>query len=285
MIEITEDIINMGVQAVTFSGGGEPLIYPQLIDVLKKLTQSSVRFAALTNGSYLSGETAELFAYHGTWVRVSIDGWDNESYSKYRGVSHDEFDLVMENIEKFKRLDGSCCLGASVIVDRKNANHVLEIISRLRDLGVNSVKISPCIVSNKSAENNAYHQPVFEVVRKQVLQAKDSMEDHEFEIFDAYHKLDDRFGKQYTWCPYSQVLPVIGADMNIYPCQDKAYNLDNGVIGCVSDISFRDLWSADKDRFFKINPSRDCNHHCVANTKNHMLLEYLNADKEHLGFV
>lgn len=41
----------------------------------------------------------------------------------------------------------------------------------------------------------------------------------------------------------------------------------------------------DKNGFFKVNPSRVCNHHCVANEKNQMILEYLDADAAHLGFV
>jgi MoaA/NifB/PqqE/SkfB family radical SAM enzyme len=64
MLEIVNDIIEMGVMAVTFSGGGEPLIYPYLSEVLKKLADSPVSFATLTNGSRLSGEISEIFAHH-----------------------------------------------------------------------------------------------------------------------------------------------------------------------------------------------------------------------------
>ena len=49
--------------------------------------------------------------------------------------------------------------------------------------------------------------------------------------------------------------------------------------------SFKDFWFANKDKFFKINPSVHCNHHCVADSKNKIVLEYLEADKQHLGFV
>ena len=73
--------------------------------------------------------------------------------------------------------------------------------------------------------------------------------------------------------------------MNIYPCQDKAYNLDNGLIGSIKDKSFKEFWNNDKKKFFKINPSCDCQNHCVANTKNKMILDYLNVDKIHQDFV
>ena len=74
MFEILEDLEEMGVEAVTFSGGGEPFCYPHLKETVKRLSETKIRFAALTNGSKLEGEIAELFAHFGTWIRISIDG-------------------------------------------------------------------------------------------------------------------------------------------------------------------------------------------------------------------
>ena len=106
-----------------------------------------------------------------------------------------------------------------------------------------------------------------------------------FEIFDSYHTQLESFAKPYRWCSYSQILPVIGADLNIYPCQDKAYNLDEGLIGSTKNIRFKNFWFSDKNKFFKIDPSIHCDHHCVANEKNKIVLEYLGVNKEHLDFI
>lgn len=285
MAEIIEDIISMGVKAVTFSGGGEPLIYPWLPETLQSLAAAGVPFATLTNGACLSGEAAELFARFGTWVRVSIDGWDGPSYAAYRGVSEGMFDQVMRNMEAFKKIGGPCFLGISLIVDEKNADHVYELIERLHGFGADSVKVSPCVISNLGSENNAYHQPLFARVKEQIERAKGAFSGTAFEIFDAYHELDERFDKNYTWCPYCQILPVIGADLNVYTCQDKAYNLDSGLLGSIKEMRFRDFWMQGKEKFFRVNPSRDCSHHCVAHRKNCLVLEYLEADLDHLGFV
>lgn len=285
MMEIIDDIAEMKIKAVTFSGGGDPFYYPYFPDTVKKLSQTSVKFASLTNGARLDGEIAEIFAHKGTWLRISIDGWDDESYSFYRGVQKGEFTKVMGNMENFRKMDGKCLLGASLIVDHTNAEHVYAFIGRLKDTGVDSVKVSPCIVSNYGRVNNEYHSHIFNKVKDQIVLAKERLEDDRFEIFDAYHELDEKFKKEYTWCPYLQILPVIGADLNIYPCQDKAYNLAEGLIGSIRDRRFRDFWFDDKSKFFKINPSLVCNHHCVANAKNKIIMEYLNIDESHQGFV
>ena len=90
----------MGVRAVTFSGGGDPFCYPHLLDAAQALADSKIAFAALTNGSRLSGEVAELFAHRATWLRVSIDGWDGPSYARYRGVKEGEFAKVLANMSR-----------------------------------------------------------------------------------------------------------------------------------------------------------------------------------------
>ena len=285
MMEIIEDIIEIGVKAVTFSGGGDPFCYPYLAETVKKLTMSPVKFASLTNGSKVEGEIAEIFAYNATWLRISIDGWDNKSYSSYRKVSNEEFTKVMNNIKQFKKLEGKCYLGISLIVDKNNVTQIYDFIKRLKDTGVDSVKVSPCIVSNNGNENNEYHKPFYCEAKGLINKAKNDFEDDGFEIFDSYHELDTKFKKDYTWCPFLQILPVIGADSNIYSCQDKAYNVDAGLLGSISDQRFKNFWFSDKNNFFKINPSRDCDHHCIANRKNVLVLEYLNADKEHLSYV
>ena len=93
------------------------------------------------------------------------------------------------------------------------------------------------------------------------------------------------FAKAYTWCPYMQIKPVIGADLNVYACQDKAYNLAEGLVFSIRERRFREAWFANKVQFFQINPSQVCNHHCVVNDGNKMIHEYLAADPEHLAFV
>ncbi len=285
MMEIVDDIIEMKVQAVTFSGGGDPFCYPYLEETVEKLAASPVKFAALTNGARLTGRIAERFARHATWLRISMDGWDDASYRHYRGVGDGEYTRILNNMAAFMALRPACYLGVSMIIDRDNASHIFEMVSRLKAVGVNSVKLSPCIVDNEGGRNNAYHQPIFEQVKEQIQKTRSELADPSFEIYDAYHELDDKFQKTYEWCPYLQVLMVIGADQNVYSCQDKAYNLQDGLLGSIRNQRFRDFWMTGKEKFFKIDPSRVCGHHCVANGKNLMVLEYLNADPDHLGFV
>lgn len=285
MFEIIDDLDAMGVKSITFSGGGEPLTYRYIRETLQKISQTKIKFASLTNGSKINGEIAEIFAKFGTWIRVSIDGWDDESYAKYRGVKVGEFSKIIKNMQNFAKIGGKCLLGVSIIIDKDNAKEIENMVKLFCDIGVQSIKLSPCITHNEAHLTNKYHSQFFEYTKNKCKDIAQKYSNSSCQIFDSYHLQLETFNKSYDWCPYLQICPVIGADLNIYACHDKAYNLQSGLLFSIKDRSFKEAWMSDKKNFYKIKPCKDCNHHCVVDEKNKILLEYLNADKEHLEFV
>ncbi|ARJ66512.1 radical SAM protein [Magnetospirillum sp. ME-1] len=285
MFEITEDIIEMGVKAVTFSGGGEPLLYKPLPDVIDRLAAGGVKVATLTNGANLKGRMAEAFAKHGTWVRISVDAWDDASYVKSRGAKPGEFGKLLDNIKAFTDTGTKCVLGISFIVGQENHTRLAEIAQLFKQAGANHVKMSGAIVSNEVAGNNAYHAGIKDEVARQIAQAQ-ALNDDTFHVLNHYHDLDERFQKDYHICPFLQFLTVIGADLQVYTCQDKAYTVE-GTLGSIENRRFKDYWLSEENRsrVFGFDPSKLCGHHCVSHAKNVEIMEYLSLDPEHGVFV
>jgi wyosine [tRNA(Phe)-imidazoG37] synthetase (radical SAM superfamily) len=124
MLSSAHEFVSMGVKAVTFSGGGEPLLYKPLPDVIEILAAGGVRVASLTNGFNLKGHVADAFVKHGTWVRISLETWDDESYVKSRGAKARDFSRLIENIRAFTARDTQCVLGVSLIVGQDNHQHI-----------------------------------------------------------------------------------------------------------------------------------------------------------------
>lgn len=285
MYELIQDFSTMGVRAVTFSGGGEPLLYPGIDKVITKLDQEGIKVGCLTNGALLKGTVADAVANHCTWIRVSIDGWDGESYAKSRGVKKDEFEKVLFNIQAFNEKKARCVLGISFIVTEANASHIFEFAKRAKEIGVRTIKISGCVVSNNGHENAAYHTGIFSKVRDQIEMCQ-SISSERFEILDHYHEQMKSFDKPYRSCPSLSLLTVIGADCNVYSCQDKAYT-DSGYLGSIKNMSFREFWNS-KDAIearSRISPQNSCQHHCVAHRKNMLLTEVLEIDPDHAPFI
>ncbi|MEJ1384314.1 MAG: radical SAM protein [Candidatus Sedimenticola sp. (ex Thyasira tokunagai)] len=286
MFEIVDDLVVMGVKAVTFSGGGEPLIYKPLPQVIERLAAGGVKIACLTNGSNLKGEVADAFATHGTWIRISLDGYDEASYSKARGVPEGSFAKLMANMSSFSSRHSGCVLGAAYIIDQQNHQGIYDVCSRLKDAGANHVKLSGVIVGNSVEENNVYHETIKEATWRQIEQAR-RLEDESFTLIDAYHDMDDRgWSKPYTNCPHLLFRPVIGADCGVYTCHDKAYTKE-GMLGSIKETSFREFWMSEENRkqLYDFDPSISCHHHCVAHSSNLVLQEYLELNSEHMFFV
>jgi MoaA/NifB/PqqE/SkfB family radical SAM enzyme len=275
MLEIIQDIISMGVRAVTFSGGGEPTTYPRFAEIVNKIAESKIKFAMLTNGSLFSDDIADIFAKKGSWVRVSIDGWDRESYKNFRGA--DDFDRVIENIHNFK--SSKCLLGVNIVVNKDNAEHLYDLYKVISSANISTIKISPCVVSDSIYENTKYHDPLKNTVENETRRI---YSDSKIHISNTYQEQLNGFLKNYTWCPNIQIRPVIGADQCIYSCHDKAYKKD-GLLGSFKNTSFKDAW--ERANKFKINPNKVCKHHCIAHNKNTIVLSYLEIYRDHISFV
>lgn len=86
MLEIVRDMSDMGVKAVTFSGGGEPLLYPHIEETMERVLDAGIDLSVITNGSLLFGHKAELLA-HSKWVRISVESISDEEYCNIRGIA------------------------------------------------------------------------------------------------------------------------------------------------------------------------------------------------------
>ena len=285
MAEIVEDCIAMGVRAVTFSGGGEPLIYPQIVETVRGLAAGGIRIGCLTNGVALRGAIADAFAEHATWVRVSIDAAGGAAYARSRGVAPSTFRRVIDNVSAFAARAARATIGFSFIVTRENAGDIRAFCALARDAGARHVKLSACVVSNDVGENNRYHAEIAERVAEHI-QAAHELEGDGFSILDHYHAQPEYFAPPYRACPMLEYLTVIGADCTIYTCQDKAYT-QSGTLGSIAGRRFRDVWASPevRDVVRGWDASHTCRHHCVSHGKNLLLTEARSLDPEHAVFV
>ncbi|MBT3295605.1 MAG: radical SAM protein [Verrucomicrobia bacterium] len=290
MREIVADLVDMGVRAVTFSGGGEPLCYPHIVETANALMDGGIKVAMLTNGARLDGEAAELLAQRATWVRVSIGAVDPESYARVRSVGLGEFDRVCNNMRAFAAMPGrTCVLGVNFIVTQENSAQVLHFLEMAREIGVDHVKVSGVVTSTEPEENRRYMAAFYDEVKAQIREAETTLANEHFSVIDKVHFPDsmrENYVREYTWCPMTRCLTIIAADQNVYTCQDKAYTTD-GLLGSIRERSFADLWSSTelRERLQNLDPSRECRHHCVSHGKNLALIDFFEADQEHMDFV
>ncbi len=84
------------------SGQGEPLLHPQVFDLLTRAVSQGLEVGIVTNGTPLTPERCETLAGLGlSYIQFSFAGWDKDSYeSIYVGS---KFERTLENLKTMTR--------------------------------------------------------------------------------------------------------------------------------------------------------------------------------------
>lgn len=284
MMEIISDFREIGVKAVTFSGGGEPLLYPYIEETMEAVLNAGIDLSIITNGSLLQGRKAELLA-KAKWVRISLESSCAETYSRIRGVREEEFITLCNNIKNFsKKKDTNCELGVNFVVGPENYMEVYQAGKLMQKLGVNHIKYTALM--NNYAEK--LHAPFKEKVIEQIhkLINENSTDFKIVNLYESDFNSNVVFGRNYNLCGIKDYVTVIAANSKVYYCHDKAY-LSKGEIGDISQRSFKEVWFSDEttQKFLSFDPKKNCQHHCVYDDRNELLNSYYALDDQHINFI
>ena len=286
MMEILSDFKDMGVKAVTYSGGGEPLVYQYILETFKKTLEENIDLSIITNGQQLFGEKAELLS-EAKWIRISADYCNSKTFKESRRIPEKLFYKLKENIKKFSNIKNSDCeLGINFVIHHLNESKVYEAGKFFKELGVNHIRYTPRWMEK---EWDKYHEPFKEKVIEQIKKAQQDLSDERFNVYDTYE--DDfsrpkRTQRDYSKCAIMQTVPVIAADSCVYFCHDKTYT-EKGRLGSIKDKSFKKLWFSEetKEKFDNFDARKECHQHCVYDAKNILINEILNNHGEQVNFI
>jgi MoaA/NifB/PqqE/SkfB family radical SAM enzyme len=282
---VLRDIAEMGVKAVTFSGGGEPLMYPHIVPTMQSILDSKIDLSIITNGHLLSAERAEVLS-HAKWVRFSFDASRAETYSLIRKIPLAAHGVVCGNMENFAKIKNPQCeLGVNFVINHENFAEILEAAELVKSLGANHIKFSARITKDLHEYHAHFKDKAIELVHK----AKDLCADKRFKVINKYEEDFDTamvFHRTYKKCYIKDVFTVIAADSKVYFCHDKAY-VSTGVVGDLSKMGFKELWYSPEviKRYEEFDACEECNHHCVFDDRNMMLNSYFDMDMNHVNFI
>jgi len=284
MQEIIRDFGEMGVKAVTFSGGGEPLTYPKIIETVQMMKARKIDLSLITNGHLLSGQIAEHF-YDAKWVRVSFDSPNAAEYAVLRNISVNSFQTVCNNIQSFAANKAkNCILGINFVISKANYTRVYEAAELLKSLGVNNVKFA-AVVDNQAN----YHNKLKDIVIEQIHRAQEKLASDNFVIVNNYESdwMDKNFTVQeFPKCYTCKLVTVIAADSKVYYCHTRAYDT-HAVLGDLANQSFKTVWFSEEvtKKLANLQPKVDCKNFCVYEERNKLIQSYFDVDFNHINFI
>lgn len=273
LLEILEDFKGIGVRAVTYSGGGEPLIHPNIEEVMQRTLDYGIDLSIITNGQKLSGKKAEILA-KAKWVRISMDYCDEEGFKISQRGSGRMFFEIISNIKNFTKDPHTCDIEVNYIITRENHKNLKRATELLKNLGIDNIRFSPVWISDV----DDYHNSMISYVMYVLKSLKEEFEDENFKIYSSYNKhaiSKEATQRTYNRCPFMETVPAIGADYKVYGCHNQAYS-EKGLIGSIKDKRFQEMWFSKETReyFDKFNPKRNCaGIQCAADKKNIIMNE------------
>lgn len=285
MERFLNDISDLGVKAVTYSGGGDPLCYKYIKEALSLTLEKSIDLSMITNGLTMN-EGVRQYLKDAKWVRISLDAANGESYSKIRNTPLDSFDKIFNNIAELRKLTADTEIGINYVIHHMNYDQIYDIAKKSSEAGCNHIKFAARILTHGLEE---YHKDYYDIAVEQLKRATTDFADNSFQIVNKYEadfEFDKHNRRLYNNCPMKEITCIIGADSNVYYCHDKAYKLDS-VIGSIKDVSFKELWFSKKvtEMFKNFDAAKKCNGHCVYDERNILLNSIIDMDKKHINFI
>ena len=135
------------VQSVDFTGGGEPLLQPKLVEWIADAKKAGCETGFLSNGLLQAEEKLKKILDAGiNWICISMDGATAEMYNKIRIGSN--FDRVCENVANIARLRAANVPKTMInfVIMDVNFHQMENIVQLAARLGVDQVNFKQCDV-------------------------------------------------------------------------------------------------------------------------------------------
>lgn len=286
MFNLIRDLGKKRVKSITFTGGGEPLINPAVVEGLYKTREAGMEAGLVTNGGPMTAAICRAIIETCSFLRVSLDSASIDTHNKLhrpKNSDKDNFIQIIKNIKNLislRKKKQSLTVGIAFLVHPLNYHEIYKASKLARDIGVDYIQIRPVYIPGGALSSRILSETE-KLVRKSL-----ELQTTNFKVFTILHRFDEviHLDRGYTTCLGHSLVGVVGADCNVYVCCQLRGN-PNFRFGNLKEKSFWKIWnSREKQKVLRkidVNKCPPCRY-----SKYNELLEYL-MDKErpHKNFL
>jgi len=256
ILSLLDELHECGVESITFTGGGEPLVHKEAERILAKASQL-FQWGLVTNGRRMVGPVADIIACHARFVRVSLDAGSSQTHQLLHATALPELSIILKNIKAVVELSKSAArtepltVGASFCVFDVNLTEIGQAAKRVKETGAHYLEVRP--VFPTEWRGGGFGNPLTEghvtEARGHLAMAKAEYDGDGFRVLgmiDRFAQVGDT-SKPYTKCRIGPLTTVINADGNIYHCC-QTRGLPAFVAGSVLERPFKDVWLSQQHR-------------------------------------
>lgn len=250
-LSLLEELRGHGVQSITFTGGGEPLVHPSAAQILRHAADLGFAFGVVTNGRRLQGDVAAAIAAHATFVRVSLDAGRPQTHQLLHATATPEFTRILANLRAFTAVAPAVTVGASFCVFDVNVDEIGAAAAEVKAAGGRYLEVRP--VFPTEWRGGGFAQPLtadmVEQARASLAAAKAAHDDDGFRVIGMIQRFDQVTDtrKAYTKCQIGPLTTVINATGDVYHCCIQR-GMREFSVGNILKRSFADVWMTEAHR-------------------------------------
>lgn len=282
LFSIIEQVKNLGVKSIIWSGGGEPFSNPNTIDAISYAHKLGIENGVFTNGVLLSKDKAEVLKNCIKWIRFNMGASSPDEYAAIYGVSQKLFLQAKNNITYFCSIfsDKKRC-GIGIAVNHKNFCFIKNIIRLGKEIEIGYIQIKPDFFLIRQKEYidwwNSEVFPYFSKFKK----------NKKYKVFIA--KIKEQKNKS-KYCYASFLTSCISANGNVDFCKAMR-NKELVCSGNIKDNTLKEIYNNEKRKIIvdNLNP-KNCqkNVHCpyveVNNYLDRLYRSYKKINRSDINF-
>jgi MoaA/NifB/PqqE/SkfB family radical SAM enzyme len=275
---ILKQSVNLGIKAILFTGGGEPLLNKYTINAMEIAKKEfGLDVGLITNGGLINKVTAKKIVELCGWCRISLDASNANLYTLAHGVNEIYWNKVIFGLKQLvaqkREINSDTTIGIGYLVDEHSrlASEIEQAIQIGVELNVDYLQFRP-------------YRDTKTDIRPMVTEVLKKYADIETQVICS----ESRFAainlpRSYSVCRAPNFSMVIGADFQVYVCCDTKYKPD-AWIGNLREQTLVDIWYGELRKLKNGKIYDFCPHPCRHNSNNELLAQIEN-NVTHPNFI
>lgn len=189
--KITDKLVKAGLKKMSWAGG-EPLLFPHMLDLIDYTHDQGVKTMLISNGELITDEMLGRFKSSLNWLNLPLEGASseiNERMTRKKG----HFQRVVKILEKLQNT--SVKLKINTVASNINIDDLIDMVPLIKNYKIRRWKIFqfyPIRGAAISSESKfSVETEKFEKVRKQILNMIDPNEC--MVVFENNEQLDESY--------------------------------------------------------------------------------------------
>lgn len=275
--KLLKKLREMGTEQICISGG-EPLIYKDIIKLIRLITKNGLKASLNTNGWFLDMKKFnELIDAGVICINLSIDSPIAEEHDKLRALKG-LFNKAVTQIKQCKETNIPFRLNLRMVLSKHNYKEISEMIDLARDIKADILSIDMIEADSKNKKfllnadeindfKDNYVPSLIEKIKK--LDIEDRLKEYNIkqlkDMFNTRFNNIRNFEEGLYWpddtiknkCDIPSSFMIIEGDGMVLPCNAVEYNRDK-IIGNVLETDIEELWTSKKWNEFRKNKMNFC---------------------------